>query len=204
MDNLQDEIRQLKEFVTFLKDDRQAAKDKEQREAWTKYASVTIVALAVLAAVATQWSGKYSSRVATALNESNYQLTKATDLWGYFQAKSIKKNLYEIAAAQTAGVLGGDAATAARDFKEKAAQYKRESEEVKLEAEAASKLSDEARARAAATGKYGARMGYAIQLFQLAIALCSVTVLTKHKPLWYLSIATGVVGTAVMIYTWLS
>jgi hypothetical protein len=36
--------------------------EKEQREAWTKYVSLTVVIIAVIAAIATQWGGKYSGR----------------------------------------------------------------------------------------------------------------------------------------------
>src|SRR6266496_169071 len=63
MDTLQNELNEMKNFIADLKADRAAQKEKEKREAWTKYTSLSIVFIAVLAAVATQWAGKYSSRV---------------------------------------------------------------------------------------------------------------------------------------------
>ena len=54
MNGLEKEIAELKEFVAELKSDRAAQKEKEKREAWTKYTSMSIVFIAVLAAVATQ------------------------------------------------------------------------------------------------------------------------------------------------------
>jgi hypothetical protein len=55
MDDLHKEIGELKQFVADLKADRAATKEKERREAWMKYVSVTAVVIAVIAAVANQW-----------------------------------------------------------------------------------------------------------------------------------------------------
>ena len=62
MDTLQNELTELKNFIADLKADRAAQKEKEQREAWTKYVSLTIEIIAVFAAIATQRAGKYSSQ----------------------------------------------------------------------------------------------------------------------------------------------
>src|ERR1700722_10799388 len=95
MDTLEQEINELKAFIADLKADRAAQKDKEKREAWTKYTSMSIVFIAVLAAIATQWAGKYSGRTLVELNKATFSQAKASDKWGEFQANSIKKNLYE-------------------------------------------------------------------------------------------------------------
>ena len=97
MNDLQKEMNELKEFIADLKADRAASKDKEKREVWTKYVSLTVVIIAVFAAIASQWSGKYGSRVLAKLNDATFNQTKASDQWAYYQAKSIKQNLYEIA-----------------------------------------------------------------------------------------------------------
>src|ERR1035438_5483321 len=63
MDNLQDELKDLKGFIAELKADRAATKEKERRESWTKYVSLTVVIIAVVGSLASQWSGKYAGRV---------------------------------------------------------------------------------------------------------------------------------------------
>src|SRR3569832_1915867 len=93
--NLDKEIVELKGFIADLKADRAAQKEKESRESWTKYTSMSLVFIAVLAAVATQWSGKFSSRTLVELNNSTFYQAEASDQWSYYQAKSIKQNLYE-------------------------------------------------------------------------------------------------------------
>src|SRR5271157_1254432 len=92
---LDKELADLKGFIADLKKDRADQKDKERREAWTKYTSLSIVFIAVLAAVASQWAGKYGSQVLVQLNNSVFNQAQASDEWSYYQAKSIKQNLYE-------------------------------------------------------------------------------------------------------------
>src|SRR5947209_17695015 len=96
MDSLQKELAELKGFTAELKADRAAQKEKEKREAWTKYTSLSLVLLAVLAAVATQWGAKFSSRTLVNLNDATFNQAQATDEWSYYQSKSIKQNLYEM------------------------------------------------------------------------------------------------------------
>jgi hypothetical protein len=72
VDRLDDELSELKAFIEELKADRAAQKEKERREAWTRYTSLSLVFIAVLAAIATQWAGKYSSRVLVSLNGSTF------------------------------------------------------------------------------------------------------------------------------------
>jgi hypothetical protein len=79
MNELQTEIAELKEFIADLKADRAATKEKEKREAWTKYVSLSVVIIAVIAAIAAQWGGKYSSRVLTQLNDATFNQTLASD-----------------------------------------------------------------------------------------------------------------------------
>ena len=43
MDNLQNELKDLKGFIAELKADRAETKEKEKRESWTKYVSLTVV-----------------------------------------------------------------------------------------------------------------------------------------------------------------
>src|SRR5579885_2828194 len=105
MDNLQSEIQELKQFIADLKSDRAAQKDKEKREAWTKYTSMSIVFIAVLAAIATQRAGGFSSRVLTNLNNATLSQAQASDKWSYYQSSSIKEKLYDLASmSENAGV----------------------------------------------------------------------------------------------------
>jgi hypothetical protein len=203
MDTLQDEIKELKSFIAELKADRIAQKEKERRENWTKYTSMSLVFVAVLAAIATQWAGKYSSRVLVQLNDSTFHQAKASDKWSFYQAKSIKQNLYEVARDQIALTARATADAKSLDtIKDKIARYDQEKKQVQNEATELERLRDEARRNSTNASQHGGRMGLAVSIFQIAIAMGSICLVTKKKPLWYLSMLLSLVAVAEMIYAW--
>jgi len=159
-----------------IHEDRQAAKDKEKRDAWTKYVSLMIVTLAVVTAYGSLKAGGYSGKVL--LSQS-----KASDEWAFFQAKSIKRSLAEMEAR-----LGSPESQA--EAKQRADRYQAEQDEIQRKAKAYEADRDEA-------AKHGAPLGTAIAALQIAIALASVCLITKRKSLWA---AAGFLGIAGLFY----
>src|ERR1017187_8302374 len=88
------DLDELKSLVAELRAEHVV--QKEKRERWTKYVSLTMVFIAVLAAIATLKGGGFSTRTLKEMNEATFNQTQASDQWSYFEAKSIKQNLYEI------------------------------------------------------------------------------------------------------------
>ena len=207
MDTLQSELNELKNFIADLKADRAAQKDKEKREAWTKYTTLSIVFIAVLAAVATQWSGKYSSRVLVALNDATFDQAKASDQWSYYQSKSIKQNLYEVARDQLPRASDApDSATARQleGFNAKIAKYEQDKNQVQADAKKLEDQRDQARQAAVISSQHGSRMGLAVSIFQISIAMGSICLVMKKKPLWYLSLLLAGLAAAEMARVWMS
>jgi hypothetical protein len=204
MDTLEKETNELKGFIADLKADRAAQKEKEKKESWTKYVSMSLVFIAVLAAVCTQWAGKYSSRTLVELNNSTFDQAQASGEWGYYQANSIKQNLYEalqeIAPKET---VTADSKSMEL-FKTKIAKYEALKKEQKDKAEALQKARDEARAKALDSSRHGSGMGMATSIFQISIALGSICLVTKKKWLWYLSLLLAAGATWQMMSVWLN
>jgi hypothetical protein len=50
--------------------------------------------------------------------------------------------------------------------------------------------------------QHGGGMGLAIAIFQISIALASVCMVTKKRPLWYVSLMLAALATAKMILVW--
>jgi hypothetical protein len=187
----------LKELVATLKADRQAQKDKESRDAWTKYVSLSMIFLAVLAAVATQRGGGYSSATMKQLNEATFNQAEASDQWAFYQAKGIKENLYELEherlAAANAADSKGLAALSAR-----VERYEKEKKDIITAAkvlEAKRDIARDAATRAAAAGR---EMGLATSVFQIAIALGGITLVVKKRWLWYASLLAGALAAVQM------
>lgn len=206
MNELQTEIAELKEFIADLKTDRAATKEKEKREAWTKYVSLSVVIIAVIAAIAAQWGGRYSSRVLTQLNDATYNQSLASDQWAFYQAKSIKLNSYEIAVHELARAAGaGDAEVAklVEDYKQKVATYRKEQDEIKAKAKEFEAKRDTARDAATSASVKGGKMGLAISLFSVGVAIASICMVTKKKPLWFVALILSGIAIYEMTVAWM-
>ena len=193
---LDKELAELKTFIADLKADRASQKDKEQHEWWTKYTAVSLVFVAVLAAVATQWAGKYSSRTLVELNNATFLQAGASDQWSYYQAKSIKQNLYEALSEVAPEEAGAGATNGAAAFAAKVPKYGKEKEEIREKAEALEKKRD----AASQSSQHSGSMGTAVSVFQIAIALGSISLVTKKRPLWYLALLFAALATIQMIH----
>ncbi len=203
MGNLQEldkELGELKTFIAELKADRAAQKEKEAREAWTKYTAISLVCIAVLAAVANQLAGKYSGRTVVALNHATFLQAQASDKWTEYDTRSIKQNLYEALRQLNSGAA---AALVLEGFNAKVAKYESENQKSMAEAKDLERQRNEAREVARAASDHGGGMGTAISVFQIAIALGSICLVTKKKPLWFLSLALTVYATVRRLQVWL-
>src|SRR5437764_12197429 len=93
----------------------------ESHDPFLKRVAITVVVLAVLAAFVGSLETLESGAALSAKNEAVLLQDKATDQWNFFQAKSIKKNLYEVAGAlgrQGVSVFGKNAQKIANDEEE--------------------------------------------------------------------------------------
>jgi hypothetical protein len=166
-------------LIKAIHEDRQAAKDKEKRDSWTKYVSLMIVVLAVVTAYGSLKAGGYSSRVL--LNQS-----LASDAWAYFQAKSIKRSLAEMESRTSSP-------EAQVEGKARADRYQSDQETIQRDAKRYEANRDEA-------AKHGPPLGSGIASLQIAIALASVCMITKRKSMWAASAVLGLVGMLYLVY----
>src|SRR5579862_8468761 len=134
MDDLRGELSELKQFIADLKADRAATKEKEKREAWTKYVSLTVVIIAVIGSIAAQWGGKYSSM-------SQMSQAQASDQWNFYQAQSVKQHLFELNRRQLPK-NDPDAAEQQKIFDAKIADYEARKAKIKEDAEKLEKKRD--------------------------------------------------------------
>ncbi len=149
--------------------------------------ALTTAIMAVLAAVTTLYVGKYSSRAVLHQGEE-------TDMWAYYQAKSIKQHAFEMQREKVEqellaqkGKLPKDALDKSQKMLERYGKnidrYEIEKNEIKEKAENLGREKKESTVRAG-------NFGYALIFLQIAIMLSSLSALTKKKELWYLGLVT--------------
>lgn len=129
-------------------------------------------------------------------NEAVLKRAEASDQWNFYQAKSGKGHLAELAADLTGGAK-------ADRYRNQIERYQREKSEIKRQAEALESKSLEANEKSAQLLHPLHRSEQAMTLIQIAISLASITVLTRKRWLFALAgvcAAGGVVlaGTAFL------
>jgi hypothetical protein len=186
MDDLRSELNDLKQFIAELKADRAATKEKERRERWTMYVSLTVVIIAVVGSIAAQWSGKYSGL-------SQMSQAQASDQWNFYQAQSLKQHLFEISRSQIPKNSNDpDALKQQKDYDAKVADYNARKLKIKEDAEKLEKTRDFA-------GRVGGKLALAISCFSVSIAMASICLVTKKKTLWFIAMALAAFGVVQMI-----
>ena len=145
--------------------------------------AVTLSILAVLVAIATLLGHRAST-------EEIILQTKATDQWALFQAKNIR--LHEMQAlADLLGTLSPVDKEKAEALREKylkeTGRYEQEKDEV---SEQAKELEKERESSSRRADRYEA--GQAI--LEIALIICSLTLLTKKRIFWLSGIALGLIG----------
>jgi hypothetical protein len=164
---------------------------EENKAAWLNYLALTTVVVAVCATLATFKGGGYSTR--QVLSQA-----KASDQWAYYQAKSVKADLYALARANaemeeralpgaTAKLVSEAYAKRTAEYTARVAKYEQEKGQIQTEAKALEQARDDAQ-------KHGALFGIAVIFLQISILLSSIAALLKKKPVWILGLVVGAAG----------
>jgi hypothetical protein len=151
--------------------------------------SITIAILAVVAAAAGSLEAYESASAIIEANKAVLSQDRATDEWNLFQAKSLKKNMFAIAA--DAG--GAKAASYLAKSKDEASgQDAAQTEAKALEAEREHDL-----ALSDVHEKRHHRLGIAATLLEIGIAISTIAIITKKRWPWIGAASLGVIGAVV-------
>jgi hypothetical protein len=152
-------------------------------EPWTLPVAITISILAVLVAMATLM-GHRSSIEAVLLQ------TQASDQWAFYQAKNIR--LHELqSVADMLGVFTPVEKEKAEEVREK---YQKEIDRYEKDKDQIGEKAKEFENERAVISRREDRFDAGEVILDIALIICSLTLLTKIKAFWYSGIAIGVVG----------
>lgn len=149
--------------------------------------SATIAVLAVVAAVIASLETIETGKAISEKNEAVLMQAQASDQWAYYQAKSIKQHLYEIAADTSSEHAG--------DYRKQAARYEQQTRDLQKKAEELEHKRDE---KLAASNKHEEKhhgLTLAATLEHISIAVATIAIIAKgQKWPWYAAIALGAAG----------
>ena len=153
--------------------------------------------LSTLGAIVSYQGGATQNEAMLYKNEAVLQKSHASDQWNFYQAKSTKGHLMELAA--------NIAPTDKQEFyKKQVEKYNDEKKEIKVKAEELEKKSEEANQQSEHMMHPHHRLAQSMTLIQIAIALASMTVLTRKK---WLFVGAGIAaagGCTLWAMAWLA
>ena len=155
--------------------------------------AVTTAILATIGALFSYQGGATQAGAQLAKNDAAIRKTEASNQWNYYQAKSNKQNLSELATALVA-------TDRQETYRSETARYKTEKAEIQKNAERLEAESKEFDAKSDALMHEHHRWAQATTFLQIAIALSAIALLTRRNWLqWGVYLVAGVGGVLGML-----
>jgi len=145
-------------------------------ERWTLGVALSTAFIAGLAAVASLLAGHHA-------NEAMLDQMKASDQWAYYQSKSIKAGVLRAKDA----ILDSLGKARPEDDAKKLEEYEGDQEKIKDTADEHQKTSELHLLQHTTYAR-------SVTMFQVAIAIAAISVLTKRKWFWFAGLLFGVIG----------
>ncbi len=156
------------------------------KQSWTMGVALSSALLAGLAAVCSLLAGHHA-------NEAMMDQIQSSDQWAFYQAKGIKSAVLE----SKMELLAAEGKSGSLADKAKLAEYRKQQEEI----QAVAKEKQEA---AEAHLERHVVFARGVTLFQIAIAIGAISVLTQRKAFWWVSLVCGAAGTVFLLQGWLA
>jgi hypothetical protein len=145
-------------------------------EKWVLFVALSTAILAALAAVTALLAGDHA-------NEAMIDQIEASDQWNFYQAKGVKAEILKMRLEMT----GAQSATGAGAAEAKIAEYASQQAEIRKDAEA---LQGTAKAHL----QKHVILARGVTMFQIAIAIAAISILTKRRLFWCISLLLGTAG----------
>ncbi len=155
-------------------------------DSFTSRLAVLTAVLSTVGAIFGYMGGHSQNAALLYKNEAAIQKTSASNQWNYYQAKSNKQVIAELSVTLTQG-------EDREKFKQAIDRYKKEKEEIKVEADKLEEAAKEADHHSELEMHVHERWALATTLLQIAIALAAITLLTRKR--WML---VGVYGSTAL------
>jgi hypothetical protein len=167
-----------------------------ERDPFINRVSITVAVLAVLAAGVSSLETVESGRAITSASEAVLSQDQATDSWNEYQADSLKRHVYGIAA--DAG--GPKAAKYAATAKEQTAKQ----DEIRKHAQEEETDRDKLMAESRTHEHRHHWLTAAATMVEIGIAICTVAIITRRRHFWLGSILLAVIGLALFAAAYLT
>jgi hypothetical protein len=168
-----------------------AAEARHEKDAFVSRVSILVAVLAVVTAATSSLENTETAGAITDSSRAVLAQDKATDQWNFYESKSLKKNMLDIAAS-----AGGPKAA---DYAKKSAHEAADEGAAQDQAKAFEHKRDEAIESSERHEHRHHRLAIAATLLEMGIAISTIAIITrKHWP-WALSAILGATGVVVAV-----
>lgn len=164
-------------------------------DAFVGRVSITIAVLAVMAAVTNSLEQVETAKAITDSTDAGLAQNQASDQWAFYQAKSMKKHIYTLAADE--GFPNAD------KYRKTAAKEASDGEAITKEAQAFEKKRDALREDRDLHETRHHRLAAGATLIEIGIAIATVAIITRRNAWWLASGLLGVGGTILAVGAYL-
>lgn len=161
-----------------------------QKDSFAGLIAVVTAILATVGALFSYMGGATQANAGLFKNNAAIKKTEASNQWNYYQAKSSKQNLAELAAALVAEDKRGAYVAEIERYKQEKAEIRSAAEKLEAEAKAWDQRSD-------AELHLHHRWAQATTALQISIALAAIALLTRRKWLEWGVFGVAAVGIAL-------
>lgn len=168
-----------------MESDELVEAEKEVAEAGNRIVGLTMAIIAALLAATTLMGHRLHT-------EEVVVQTQSADGWAYFQAKNTRAQMYA-ADARLADLSGEKAAGLVEAWNKKAEDERHDAEQIRHDTEQLDKRTEE-------TARRATFFDIAEICLEVAIVLCSVTLLTRTKGFWLSAFVPTLAGVALAVY----
>lgn len=162
----------------------------------SQWVAVFSAVLSSLGAVISYQSGATLNDAMLQKNEAVLKKARATDLWNFYQAKSVKGHLLETAVESAPPEKK-------EHYRREVERYNAERGDIRRQAEALDKESEEADRQSAHHLHPHHQQAQAMVMVQIGISLASITALTRRTWLFAAAAVAAVVGITTWVWSML-
>ena len=156
------------------------------------YLALSTAILAVLGAIGGLQETLMTSKMLIAKNEEILNQTHASNMWSYYQAKSIKENIYRVGAE-------GQPKNKS-EYEALITKYEQQQNEIGEKAKNYENIAAQKNKESSYYLRKHHILTYSVTAFQVAIALASVAALMKSVRFWLFAMTVGSTGAVIFIY----
>jgi hypothetical protein len=176
---------------------REAAERAQEakKDSFNQRVTLTIALMAVISAVGGSLETSEGDRTIVLKNEAVLQQNQATDQWNEYEAKSVKKNIYALAADQ-----GGPKADA---YARVVAQNTADQKDIMAKAKAFEEARRHYGEIAEVHERRHSRLTIGDTLLHMAIAISTLAIILQRRWPWISAMALSALGVGVGIWAYL-